>query len=126
MSRGEDNFTSGKSFEEKQLDLGFFHYTENGFTYSNEDFKKTLKWDDIDELNAYVFRPGGPFEEIALEVVYNGRQFTITEAIPGWHQFVSRTKDVFSTIPKDWDWEIWEPSSQTNYRNIYQKYDEEK
>jgi hypothetical protein len=119
--RGENNFTSGKSWDEQQADLGAFQYSEDGFTLTYEDYTKTLKWDDITELNVYITNPGIPHEETTIEIVFGDKQITITEALPGWYQFVSRTKNIFPTIPKDWDTAINTDDGQTNYRTIYRR-----
>lgn len=119
--RGENNFTSGKSQDEQRADLGAFQYSEDGFILTYENYTKSLKWAEITQLNVYLTNPGIPHEETTIEIVFGDRQMTITEALPGWYQFVSRTKITFPTIPKDWDIEINTDNGQTNYRTIYNR-----
>src|SRR5687768_13264806 len=91
-----------KNFDELYDDLGVFQYDQEGFTISYEDFTKRINWADITQLNAYkvdLFTT----DRIDLEIVYCDKSFSISEELPGWYQFVIITKEIFPTIPKDWD-----------------------
>lgn len=114
------NINSGKSFPEMYDDLGVFQYDREGFTISYEDFTKRINWADITQLNAYkvdLFTT----DRVDLEIVYGDKAFSISEELPGWYQFVIKTKEVFPTIPKDWDTEIIHPPFETNYTTIYER-----
>lgn len=115
-----NNLTSGKTFDEKLNDIGFFKYDDEGFTINYEDFSKQLKWDEITEINVYK-ADLMTIDRIEMEIVYNDKMFIISEDLPGWYQFVIKTKSIFPTIPKDWDMEIVQPPFATNYRTIYSK-----
>ena len=111
---------SGKTFEEMYHDLGVFQYDNDGFTISDEGFTKRLNWSDITQLNVFkvdLFTT----DRIDMEIVYGDRCFTICEEHPGWYQFVLKTKEIFSTIPKDWDITIVQPAFAANYTTIYNK-----
>ena len=117
------NSNSGKTFGEMYDDLGVFHYDEEGFTIVDEDFKKRLNWIEITQLNVFkvdLFTT----DRIDMEIVYGDRCFTISEELPGWYQFVLKTKEIFSTIPKDWDLSIVQPPFAANYTTIYNKPNE--
>ena len=118
----EWNYKSGKSFEEQQVDLGAFQYTDDGFIYTRGKFIKELKWSDITELNVYK-KDLMTVDEIRMEIVYGEKCFEISEEVPGWYQFISRTKEIFPTIPPTWDFEIIQPPFATNYSTIYKKAD---
>ncbi len=114
------NLGSGKTFDEKYAELGCFTYTNKGFTINYEEFTKTLEWNDITEIN--VFKSDLlTIDRVDMEIVYGERCFTITEDVPGWYQFVIKTKEVFPTIPDDWDLEIIHPAFARNYKTIYNK-----
>ena len=115
-----NNLTSGKTFDEKLNDIGFFQYDDEGFIINYEDFSKQLKWDEITEINVYK-ADLMTIDRIEMETVYNDKMFIISEDLPGWYQFVIKTKSIFPTIPKDWDIEIVQPPFATNYRTIYSK-----
>ncbi len=121
----EWNHSSGKSFEEQQADLGAFQYTNDGFIYTRGDFTKTLKWLDITEINVYK-KDLMTIDEIRMEVAYGDKCFEISEEVPGWYQFVIRTKEIFPSIPKNWDFEIIQPSFATNSKTIYSTADADK
>jgi hypothetical protein len=98
--------------------LGAFEYTDNGFTYTRGDFVKTLKWSDITQLNVYK-ADLMTIDEIRMQIVYGDLSFEISEEVPGWYQFVARTKKIFPSIPSSWEYEITQPPFATNFRTIY-------
>jgi hypothetical protein len=109
-----------KSFAEREKDLGLFTYTDTGFTFTSGKFTKTLNWSDITQINVYK-SDLYTTDRIDMEIVYGGWGLTIHEELPGWYQFVIKTKEVFPSIPKDWDWEIVQPPFASNFRTIYSK-----
>ena len=118
--RHKTNSNSGKSFDEVYQDPGAFQYDKDGFTITYEDFTKRINWDEITQLN--VFKVDQlTIDRIDMEIVYGDKSFTISEELPGWFQFVLKTKEVFPTIPKDWDMTIIQPAFATNYKTIYDK-----
>ncbi|MFT3934881.1 MAG: hypothetical protein QM726_14750 [Chitinophagaceae bacterium] len=114
------NYNSGKSFDKQYYELGAFTYYDDGFTISYEDFTKKVQWSDITQLNVYktdLFT----IDRIDMEIAYDDKCFTISEDLPGWYQFVLKTKEIFPEIPKDWDLTIMHPAFATNYTTIYDK-----
>lgn len=114
------NHNQGQTFQEISGDFGSFRYHENGFTIRFEDFSKTLCWEHITQLNVYK-ADKLTIDRIEMEIVYGDNFFIISEDLPGWYQFVLKTKEVFPTIPEDWDQEIIQPPFATNYRTIYNR-----
>ena len=114
------DLSSDKSFEEKFNELGIFEYHQDGFTINFKKISKRLNWTDITQLNAYK-SDLLTIDRIDLEIVYGDKHITISEDIPGWYQFVLKTKEIFNSIRKDWDIEIMQPPFATNWRIIYQK-----
>ena len=90
------------------------------FTVSYEDFTKKLDWADITQINVYKVDQM-TVDRIDMEIVYGEKSFSISEELPGWYQFVLKTKEVFPTIPKDWDSVIICPAFSTIYRRIYDR-----
>src|SRR6478672_4135025 len=107
------NSNSGKSFEEQYDEMGAFEYDTDGFTITYEDFTKRIKWCDITQLNVFKVDQM-TIDRIDMEIVCGNKAFTISEELPGWYQFVLKTKEVFPTIPKDWDINIIQPAFATN------------
>ena len=120
QKRHETNSNSGKCFEDMYQALGAFQYDKEGFIISYEDFTKGINWEDITLLNVFKIDQI-TIDRFDMEIVYGGKCFTISEELPGWYQFVIKTKETFPTIPKDWDITIIQPAFETNYRTIYDK-----
>ncbi len=116
----KSNYNSSKSIDEQIDDLGAFKYTDNGFVVTFDGFSKALNWTDITEINVYK-KDLITVDEIRMQIVYGDKQLEISEELPGWFQFTIKTKDVFQTIPKEWDIEIINPAFATNFRTIYSK-----
>lgn len=103
-------------------DNGIFCYDKDGFTISSENINEKICWSDIVQLN--VFKVDFvTTDRIDMEIVLSDRRFTINEELPGWYQFILKTKQVFPEIPKDWDITIMQPAFATNFRTIYKKVD---
>lgn len=108
------------TFDEMYKELGVFEYDDTGFTIHYEDFTKRLAWSDITQINVYKVDQL-TIDRIDMEIVYGEKAFTINEELPGWYQFVLKTKEIFPRIPKDWDVKIIQPAFATNYTTIYDK-----
>jgi hypothetical protein len=115
-----NNSNSVKNFDEIYEDLGCFKYYEDGFTLEYEDFNIAVKWEEITQLNAYK-KDIMTIDQIEMEIVRGEKYFVISEELPGWFQFIIKTKEVFPTIPKDWEIQIIQPAFAKNYTNIYKK-----
>jgi len=114
------NLGSEKTFDEKYNELGVFNYNHDGFTINYGNFIKKLDWSDITQINVYKV-DSMTIDRIDMEIVYGDKYFTISEDLPGWYQFVLKTKEIFPTIPKDWDVTIMQPAFAKNHRTIYDK-----
>ncbi len=114
------NSNSGKSFDEIYEDTGVFEYKADGCKINYEGFQLDLKWEDITQIDVYKFDPG-IYDQVEMRIVHNNEGFVITEELPGWFQFILKTKEIFPSIPKGWDIEIIQPPFSANYRTIYRK-----
>lgn len=111
---------SGNILENIYQDFGAFEYDEEGFTIRYEDFIKKINWADITRLNVYKVDLMTT-DRVDMEIFYADKVFTISEELPGWYQFVFKTKEIFPAIPKDWDITIIQPALETNYRTILRR-----
>jgi hypothetical protein len=116
----QTNRNTGKSFDEMYQDFGAFQYDKEGFTLTYENFTQRINWDDITQLNVYK-TDLLTTDRVDMEIVYGEKYITINEELPGWYQFILKTKETFASIPKDWDITIIQPPFETNYRTIYEK-----
>jgi hypothetical protein len=83
-------------------------------------FKKEISWIEITQINTFK-RDFLTWDRVELEIVYGNKSLTINEDIEGWNAFVSKSKELFTSIPQDWDTTIIHPPFETNFRNIYSK-----
>lgn len=114
------NIHAENSFTKNLNDKGVFEYHENGFTVCYKDFSKELAWDDITQIN--VFKTDMiTIDRVDMEIVYGDKAFTISEDLPGWYLFVTKIKEIFPSIPLDWDITIVQPAFARNYKTIYIK-----
>ncbi|WNM20379.1 hypothetical protein [Flavobacterium capsici] len=118
--KAETNYNTRKSFDEIYEDLGAFYYTDDGFTISHDGFERKVMWNDITMINAYK-KDLLAIDRIEMEIVCGDQYFVVTEDLPGWFQFVIKLKEVFETIPKDWDLNIIHPAFERNFTTIYTK-----
>lgn len=114
------NSNSGKTFDEIYNDPGVFEYNSDGFIVVYEDITQRIKWNDITQINVYKIDQFA-FDRIDMEIVYGDKCFSISEELPGWYQFVLKTKGIFPSIPKDWDDTIVQPPFATNYTTIFNR-----
>jgi len=114
------NSYSAKPFDEIYADQGAFEYADDGFKISYGDFQQELKWADITEIDVYK-SDLMIYDQVEMRIVHGNTFFTISEELPGWYQFVIKTKEIFRDIPKDWDLKIPFPPFETNYTVIYKK-----
>ena len=111
---------SKKSFEEIYNDLGIFEYSDNGFKIGLIDSTETIKWAEIDEINAYK-KDVYAYDLVVMEIVCGKNSFSVNEETPGWFQLVIKLKEIFESIPKDWEVNITQPPFATNFTTIYKR-----
>lgn len=102
-----------KTKESVQVDNEKVLITGNNFT-------KEIAWNEINQLNAFK-KDFFTTERVELEIVYFDKSITINEEVDGWGLFVAKAKELFPTMPQDWDTTIIHPPFETNFRTIYLK-----
>lgn len=108
------------TFDEIHRDLGVFQYINEGFNLSYENLAISVKWAEIKRIDVYK-ADLMTVDRIEMEIAYEDKTIVIGEELPGWYQFVLKTKEVFPTIPKDWDNQIVLPPFAANLTTIYKK-----
>jgi hypothetical protein len=56
-----------------------------------------------------------------MEIVCGKNSFSVNEETPGWFQLVIKLKEIFESIPKDWEVNITQPPFATNFTTIYKR-----
>jgi hypothetical protein len=87
---------------------------------SGTNFKKEIAWNEITQINIFK-KDFLTTDRIELEIVYDDKSLTINEDVEGWDLFITKAKEMFATMPKDWDTIIINPPFETNFRTIYSK-----
>ena len=100
--------------------LGVFSYEEDGFSIQLAAGAKKYFYSQIEAIIAYKVDRGS-YDEMRLEVIFDDCALRISEEAPGWHQFVIKTKEIFSSIPANWDLELPFPSFDMNLTVLYKR-----
>ena len=75
---------------------------------------------EIDVIVAFKVK-GRTGDELRVEVIFDDCAIRISQDAPGWHQFVVKTREVFPTIPDQWDLEMLIPSFAIDLMVLYKK-----
>ncbi len=119
-SKSSEHSESGKTFGEIYSDMGNFEYFDDGFRMTDKEIKSTIKWSEIDQINAYK-KDVYAYDIVLMEIVCGEKTLIINEETPGWFFLVLKLKQVFKEIPENWDMEITQPAFRENYTVIYSK-----
>ena len=84
---------------------GVFSYAEDGFTVQLGVGPRKYLYQEIVAIIAFTVK-WSSYDEIRLEIFFDDYILRISEAVPGWYEFVRRTKAVFPAIPQDWDLQL--------------------
>lgn len=93
---------------------------DEGVTIVGDEFRTRIKWVEVIELNVYK-KDFATFDRVELDIVYGGKTLTVNEDVKGWTEFVEKTKQVFPTMPENWEVEVVHQPYVTNFTTIYQK-----
>lgn len=104
--------------KQRQEEQGGFRYEEDGFCYPFKDGVEKISWTVIERIVAYK-ADRLTTDEICLDIFWKDWKWTITEDTPGWYTFVAKLKEVFPTIPDDWDNQIIQPPFASNCVVLY-------
>ena len=93
---------AGSDFLMLYEQFGVFSYEEDGFVVQLLQGAKKYLYSRIEAIVAYKIDMVS-YDEMRLELVFDECVLRISEDAPGWYQFVRKMKEVFPSIPKDWD-----------------------
>jgi hypothetical protein len=111
---------SRAAFQARHTAQGIFIYTKDGFEIQHVEKKEMIKWDTIEKLVIYKEEKKS-YDEIRMVIEHAHGHATITEATPGWYQFINRLKSAFPHIPPNWDAKIGQPSFAACTIILYEK-----
>lgn len=109
-----------ESFQKGWNDLSVFTFQSDGFEINYCDFFVNIKWSSIDKISVYK-QDLFTVDLIVFEIIHDDKILILNEEMRGWFQFVLKTKELFSEIPKNWDVEIMHPAFEENYTVLFEK-----
>lgn len=100
-------------FRKEQESLGFFTYTDDGFSLEEHSGVRFYKWSDIETVVG-LKEDRYTTDEICMDIfTSDNASIQLTESTPGWYQFQKRLSENIPSIPNDWDGEIAVPAFET-------------
>lgn len=122
-------FTDTKAFNEQTKkdfkfiynDSGIFTYSTNGFEAAFGTQTSYIDWKEIRAIFGYkadLFNT----DLICLEIYHNADTvIRLTEETAGWHQFLRKMAEHFSSVDPKWHIDISAPAFETNLTLVYEK-----
>jgi len=110
------------NWEIKYNDLGIFHYNNLGFDIELKDGFHSIKWTDIERIQAYKVDLLTT-DEVCIEITYDNKILMISEETRGWYQFIDKLKSKLSLIYDNWEALVLEKPFEYNLTTIYERAD---
>jgi len=111
-----------KNWEAKYNDLGIFNYNNFGFDITLDNELYSIKWTDIERLQAYKVDLMTT-DEICMDVTFNNRWIMITEETLGWYQFIEKIKSALPEINNTWEASVLKSPFEYDLTTIYERID---
>jgi hypothetical protein len=108
-------------FQKEQESLGFFTYTEDGFSLEEHSGVTSYKWSDIETVFGFK-EDRYTTDEICMDIfTIDNASLRLTESTPGWYRFQKRLSENIPSIPKGWDGEIALPAFETKLTLLFDR-----
>lgn len=117
---GED--VKKQNWDIKFNDLGIFTYNTLGFDIDLKDGFHSIKWTDIERLQAYK-ADLLTTDEICIDITFDNKTIIITEETKGWYQFIDKVKSTLPLTNDNWEALVLETSFEYNLMTIYERAD---
>jgi hypothetical protein len=108
--------------EIKINDLGIFTYNNLGFDIDLKEGYHSIKWTDIERLEAYKVDLMTT-DEVCMDITFDNKTITITEETKGWYQFIDRLEHQLSHINADWQALVLKTPFEYDLTTIYERAD---
>jgi hypothetical protein len=107
------------AFKLRLNDEGIFEYTTEGFTVSQDNNNRLIRWTDITTIFAYKLDLM-TVDELHMDVfAKDGTKLHFSEEYAGWHQFIEKTKEMLPNIDKEFEAKLIFPPFETNLTLVY-------
>lgn len=103
-------------------DTGIFKYTDPGFDIDLEEESYSIKWTDIERLQAYK-ADIIVVDEICIDITFNNKTIIITEETAGWYQFIKKIKPILVLTNSNWEASVIKSPLEYDLTTIYERED---
>jgi hypothetical protein len=111
-----------QNWDIKFNDLGIFSYNVSGFDIDLKDGFHSIKWTDIERLQAYK-ADLVTTDEICIDIIYDNKLIIVTEETKGWYQFINKLKSALTLTNDNWETLVLESPFEYNLTTIYERTD---
>jgi hypothetical protein len=114
--------TKKQNWDIKFNDLGIFSYNSFGFFIDLKDGFHSIKWADIERMQAYKVDLL-TIDEICIDITFDNKTIIITEETKGWYQFIEKLKSAFTLKNNNWETLVLKNAFEYNFTIIYERED---
>jgi hypothetical protein len=111
-----------QNWDIKLNDLGIFSYNSSGFDIDLKDAFHSIKWTDIERLQAYK-ADLLTTDEICINIIFNNKAIIVTEETKGWYQFIDKVKSALPLTIDNWEAMVLETTFEYNSTTFYERAD---
>jgi hypothetical protein len=111
-----------QNWEIKFNDTGIFSYNALGFDIDLKGGFHSIKWTDIERLQAYKVDLLTT-DEICIDIIFDNKTIIVTEETKGWYQFIDKGKSALPFINDNWEALVLETPFEYNLTTIYERAD---
>ena len=111
-----------QNWDIKFNDLGIFSYNALGFEIDLKDGFHSIKWTDIERLQAYK-ADLLTTDEICIDIIFDNKTIIVTEETKGWYQFIDKLKSSLPLTNDNWEAVVLENPFEYNLTTIYERPD---
>jgi hypothetical protein len=94
--------------------------SDDGFSIQLSLIIRNIRWDDIEEINAYKLDRLTK-DEICFDIVLSETVITISEEIEGWQTFTDKLEAVLTGFDNEWFGKVAYPTFKTNLTKVYHR-----
>jgi len=111
-----------QNWDIKFNDLGIFSYSSTGFDIDLKDGFHSIKWTDIERLEAYK-ADLMTTDEICIDIIFDNKTIIITEDTKGWYQFIDKLKSALTLTNSNWETLVLKSPFEYDLTTIYERSD---
>ncbi len=94
--------------------------SDDGLSIKLSSVIRNIRWDDIEEINAYKL-DRLTSDEICFDIVLSETVITISGEIEGWQTFTEKLEAMLTGFDKEWFAKVAHPAFKTNLTTVYQR-----